>query len=273
MGIFDFGPQATEAGASAAQGAIAQAQAALLAAIAAEPACDLNRLAYADWLQESKEDGEERAAAIRRGVKKPKWWTFPEGEGAYIVANPAEPHARPITLARGYPGIQWQTYKGMIGACICTFETWIGKGGTRYALADRILVNNWIPEVVLTTPPSFTAHGTIDGTVVNIEGRDKPHEVKYGDDTAQVVLSAEWPAVRRWILPSPIQGVKWAGRDVEPDEYDGHNWGSGNPDQEIDRGSCPQVGSIVTVFPANRSAVLITPVDAVGFGCVRSEYK
>ncbi len=240
---------------------------ALLAAIAASPADDLPRLVYADYLEDSpREDGRERADAIRRGVKKSKWFTFPEGEGASVGFTSTRldlPSPCVITLARGYPGVTWQSYKGMIGACICTWETWLASG-------DNLLARNWIPEVVVSNligPRNFIQpyNARLFSTVNQIS--------YHGRGTVLTGLGAEWTAVSRWILPEPIIGIRWTYPAIEPDEYDGHSEElQGSTPSVVDRYSCPQVGAVVKTI-GGRSGTLITSVDAHGYGCVRSEYK
>lgn len=212
-------------------------ESALLAAIAANPADDTNRLVYADYLEEFKEDGPERATAIRIGVRRGDWDTFPEGYGC-AGRSPD----KVVVLARGYPGIQWQAYKGMIGACICTWERWLKTG-------DNLLARNWIPEVVITT-----------------NGFVRPGQLV----SESVVPVHLWPAVQRWVVPDLISGVRWEYENQEVDDvfYDPADL----PRLQVYPASCPQVGAVVKTLEG-RSGVLITPIDARGYGCVRSEYK
>jgi uncharacterized protein (TIGR02996 family) len=230
-------------------------EATFLAAIAAEPDDDTTRLVYADWLEEHEQA--ERADAIRRGVKKPKRFTFGEGAAAQVAYTSKRKDLQPagslwpnivcVTLAPGYAGVSWTTYKGLLESATCTWQRWLEVG-------DGLLKRNWCPEVVLTTLPHLNLEEhTAGGRIFSIPRRPGRHLVRDGESHRGVVLSQEWPAVTRWQLPSIVTHLR-----QDNGLFTGIN--ALDPD--------PQVGDVVRLADGSQG-ILLAPIDAEGRAPVR----
>ncbi len=166
---------------------------AFLDQIADQPDDDTTRLVYADWLEEH--DRVERADGIRRFVASPARFTFSEGSAAqlsYTGKRPDLPATVCITLAVGYAGVSWTTYKGLIESAKCTWERW-------FQIGDGLLKRNWCPEIVLTEALVMPS--------VMIEP----------------VLRSRWPAVKRWSWTEPPAPVPVAP-DVPDIEYTDYHY-------------------------------------------------
>jgi len=162
-----------------------------LAAIAAEPDDDATRLAFADWLEEH--DRVRFGNAIRRGVRKPKRFTFGEGKDAVISYTGTRSDLNELVSAKvatGVTGLRWTTYKGLILSAECAFDRWAKE-------SDSILASRPLPEVILTT----RILGEIRHKHLRLLGRDRFHAVAPWSETGPLqtlrLLRAEWPRVGR----------------------------------------------------------------------------
>jgi uncharacterized protein (TIGR02996 family) len=217
---------------------------AFLAAIAAEPDDDTARLVYADWLDEHGEP--LRAMVIRRGVKKPKRFTFGPGEPARVTFDQDErcdlPRRIDVKLASGYNDLQWETYKGTIAAAWCSWETWL-------TVSPVLVGHELLSEVVLTTMPEVS----FGSSHVIIPGRQNAYPIDPSEGPVRTALKNEWPWVKRWSLPEPIVGIVFttspAGVVIEPD-------------------SVPDIGDTVKLLDGSKG-VLASEVDDRGWGLVR----
>lgn len=177
---------------------------ALLKAVLSEPADDTVRLVYADWLEEHNEIA--RADAIRRGVKKPKRFTFAEGAPAVIAYTGKRTDIAAtvqVELAHGWPGVRWTTYKGLLESATLTWGAWLAQD-------DELLQAFCLPEIILATSPDVTRipnPSLVDGfREFVVPGRPTRHRVNDGEDPIAVVLAGEWPKVKRWNWPRTIIG-------------------------------------------------------------------
>lgn len=169
-----------------------------------QPDDDTARLVYADWLEEN--DHVARADAIRRGVKKPKRFTFAEGKPAvvaYTGTRSDTPRVVEVVAAHGWPGVKWTTYKGLLESATLTWAAWLAQDA-------ELLLCFRLPEVVLTTVPDVTRvpnPSSVDGfREFVVPGRPKRHKVLHGENPIEVVLRGEWPGVKRWVYPQTVLG-------------------------------------------------------------------
>ena len=218
-----------------------QDERAFLDAIADNPEDDTARLVYADWLEEHSRFA--AADAIRRGVERPKRFTFGEGKSALISYRGDRPDLKDVEvgLVGPYPGVSWTTYKGLVEYLSCSWANWLIWG-------NYLLGKAWVPEVVFTDVPGLVCQGRThynpDGSSYRywaVPGRDW-HSVGDRETPALVVLGAEWPRVRRW------------------------GWRMLLLPEEAARG--PAVGEAVKCY-GNAGGVLAAPPDEDGYAPVR----
>ena len=235
-------------------------EAAFLDQIAAEPDDDVTRLVYADWLEDR--GCPDRADVIRRGVKTPKRRTFAPGAPAHVaVATDRRDVGEPlfgmskrvvdVILAPPIAGVAWTTYKGLIAAANCSWATWLAVG-------DDLLERNWCPEVVLTDVPNVATDLNRSGTGFALIPGRVTRLVGPGEDPVDVVLRAEWPAVKRWLYPKPISLYPHPARPGAPPP----RGTSHNPHHP------PEIGSVVTLADGT-TGILMSAISADGYAVVR----
>lgn len=181
----------------------------LLATILAEPAEDLHRLKYADWLQEHGED--ERAEFIRVGCEAVRWGcTFAQTKeqpgwkhncgtnerGYWLCTNPRlreqelwDAHAQdwfPL-LDKFKMG---RTERGFVAELTCTAADWLAHG-------DAIRAAHPVERVRLTTLPGRMHRGLGDLILYagDVQRQTAITWVSGEVLTIEGVLAAEWPSV------------------------------------------------------------------------------
>jgi uncharacterized protein (TIGR02996 family) len=95
-----------------------EGEALFLLAVLENPADDLVRLAFADWLDEHEEL--HRADVIRRGVRKPKRFTFAVGAPAVISYRSGHLGAVEVVAAPAVPGVAFTTCRGFVEGITCS---------------------------------------------------------------------------------------------------------------------------------------------------------
>lgn len=226
-------------------------QRAFLDRIADAPEDDTNRLVFADFLEERGEI--VRADAIRRGVAKPKRFTFAEGAPAILAytseRREVEYGRAQVTLERGWDGLKWTTYKGLIESATVSWEAWVQSG-------DLIHNQCFLPMVVLKTAPQtlIITGPSLDYTFGAIPGRKHKHRVPFLESGVLNVLRGEWPQVKRWAWP---HAVHFATEVARP---------NGRPLITMHNASA-KPGDVVKLADGNKGR-LVGEIGADGYGCV-----
>lgn len=112
-------------------------QQSLLRGVLADPADNVARLVYADWLEENGES--ERAIMIREGVGRPERFIHPPSSEAAMYFHRFQPDlnakadepirfqkSERLEIAPAMPGIQWETSRGFVSNVSCNLQSWIG---------------------------------------------------------------------------------------------------------------------------------------------------
>lgn len=162
-------------------------EAAFLEAIAENIDDDVSRLVLADWYEEH--DDFEKADAIREGVANPRRHLEMPHHSAVIQFHSPRPGGSGYAwLARGYEGVSWATYKGLIEYAVCPFNRWCEIG-------HHLLEKNWCPEIVIPDVAVKDDLNSPAGFVLNQcqVDQDALNRMK---DWSQFIR--QWPQVKRW---------------------------------------------------------------------------
>ncbi len=227
-------------------------EAALLAAVLADPDDDLPRLALADWWEKNGQS--ERAEFVRVQCRiaelEPQTKRYPAYIGPEVVTVPpglpplraredellaaqVGPPGRLNDGSWSWPLWQWLSYwrwrRGFVVAVGCTAESWLEHGDAISApvpLPADVRGFQPVEEVTLTTWPRLTISGAegcthyrLGGHVAVVTPEAGPAE--HAGVTEQL-LRLRWPRVRHWHMPpnTPRQAFVEATQQIIRDTGD-----------------------------------------------------